>query len=83
MDEWLQAQLTAGFPAFRGSAISGTVAMDQELLNELLARWLAAQSAGGNTGSAGLDVNRLLPFLKHAAIRVELGTLRVDFQISV
>jgi len=83
MDEWLQAQLAAGLPALRGSAISGTVAVNQELLNELLANWLAAQSGAGGATPGGLDVNRLLPLLKHAAIRVEQGTLLVDFEISV
>lgn len=83
MDEWLQAQLAAGLPAFRGSAVAGTVALNQELLNELLAQWLAAQAGGGSATPGALDVNRLLPLLKHAAIRVEQGTLLVDFQISV
>jgi len=83
MDEWLQAQLSAGLPAFRGSAISGTIAVNQELLNELLANWLAAQSGSGSPRPEGLDVNRLVPFLKEAAIRVEQGTLLVDFEISV
>ena len=41
MREWIEAQLAAGLPAFAGSAMSGTVAVKQEALNELIAKWLA------------------------------------------
>lgn len=84
MDEWLQRQLAAGLPAFRGSTMSGTLALNQDLLNELLASWLAAQTGAASSASAGaFDVSRLLPMLKQASIRVEPGTVLVDFQISV
>lgn len=82
MDEWVRAQLAAGLPAFRGSAIAGTVAVNQELLNELLAQWLAAQARGG-AASGALDVRQLLPFLKQAAVRAEEGRVLVDFEVSV
>lgn len=84
MDEWLQAQLAAGLPAFRGSTVSGTLALNQDLLNELLANWLASQTSEARGGSpAAFDVNRLLPMLKQASIRVEPGTVLVDFQVGV
>jgi hypothetical protein len=81
MDEWMRAQLAAGLPAFRGSAIAGTLAVNQELLNELLAKWLSQQVQGA--ASTGTDVNQLLPFLKQASIRAETGKVLVDFQVSV
>ena len=80
MDEWVRSQLAAGLPAFRGSAIAGTLAVNQELLNELLAQWLS-QARGA--ASTGLDVSQLLPFLKQASIRAETGTVLVDFEISI
>lgn len=83
MDEWVRAQLAAGLPAFRGSAIAGTLAINQELLNELLAQWLAAQAAGGSAPARPPDVRQLLPFLKQAALRAEQGRLLVDFQVAV
>jgi hypothetical protein len=81
MDEWMRAQLAAGLPAFRGSAIAGTLAVNQELLNELLAQWLSQQARGA--ASTGTDVNQLLPFLKQASIRAETGKVLVDFQVSI
>jgi hypothetical protein len=83
MHEWVQAQLAAGLPAFRGSAISGTVALNQELLNELLAQWLAAKAQGANGSAGGFDLSHLLPFLEQARVSAEAGTVLVDFQISV
>jgi hypothetical protein len=83
MDEWVRVQLAAGLPAFRGSAIAGTLAVNQELLNELLARWLAAQATGGSEPAGAPDVRQLLPFLKQAALRAEEGRLLVDFQVAV
>lgn len=84
MDEWLQAQLAAGLPAFRGSTVSGTVALNEELLNELLANWRAAQtSAADASPRPAVDITRLLPMLKQASIRVEPGAVLVDFQIGV
>jgi hypothetical protein len=82
MDEWIRAQLASGLPAFRGSAFAGTLAVNQELLNELLAKWLAQQARDAATPAAP-DVSQLLPFLKQAAIRAETGKLLVDFQISI
>jgi hypothetical protein len=83
MDEWMQAQLAAGLPAFRGSTIAGTIALNQDLLNELVGQWLAA--AGKRTGGSagGPELTQLLPFLKQALIRAETGTVLVDFQIVV
>jgi hypothetical protein len=83
MDEWVRAQVAAGLPAFRGSAIAGTVAVNQELLNELLAQWLAAQAQGGGAATGAPDVRQLLPFLKQAAVRAEAGRVLVDFEVSV
>jgi hypothetical protein len=83
MDEWIRAQLASGLPAFRGSAFTGTLAVNQELLNEMLAKWLAQQARDAATPAAAPDVSQLLPFLKQAAVRAETGKLLVDFQISI
>jgi hypothetical protein len=82
MDEWIQAQLAAGLPAFAGTAISGTVVINQELINELLARWVAGQgSAGGSTG--GVDLRAATRHLKQVALRAETGRLALDFRVEV
>ena len=84
MDEWMRAQLAAGLPALSGSTITGTVALNQDLLNELVAKWLAAtgERAGAPAGAPDLG-QQLLPFLKQASIRAETGRVLVDFHISV
>jgi hypothetical protein len=83
MDEWIQAQLAAGLPAFRGSTMAGTVAVNQELLNELVRRWLAAARQPSAARSGAGDLGQLLPFLTHASIRAETGQVLVDFKIDV
>jgi hypothetical protein len=82
MDDWVRAQLAEGLPAFRGSAIAGTLAVNQDLLNDLLAQWLSQRDRSQGTAT-GPDVHQLLKFLKQASIRAETGTVLVDFQISV
>jgi hypothetical protein len=81
MREWFDAQLAAGLPAFAGTTMSGTVAVKQELLNELLAGWLN----NGNPGRAAVpvDLDRLKTFVKRAAVRAEAGTVLVDFTVAV
>jgi hypothetical protein len=81
MREWFDAQLAAGLPAFAGTTMSGTVAVKQELLNELLAGWLN----NGNPGrpAVPVDLDRLKTFVKRAAVRAEAGTVLVDFTVAV
>jgi hypothetical protein len=81
MREWIDAQLRAGFPALAGSAISGTLAVRQELLNELLAAWLAENAARG--ANPARDFSASMRLLKSASIRAEPGTVLVDFQITI
>jgi hypothetical protein len=81
MREWLEAQLAAGLPAFSGSAMSGTLAVKQELLNELLAKWLQTQTLANS--AQPFDTARLKTFVTSAAVRVEPGTVLVDFQVSI
>jgi hypothetical protein len=82
MRDWFEAQLATGFPALAGSTVQGTLALRQELLNELLAKWLAeTQRPEGVTPR--LDLRPGLRFLRSAAVRVEPGTVLVDFKIAV
>ena len=82
MREWLEAQLAAGLPAFAGSAMSGTVAVKQEALNELIAKWLA-NNTPSSTGAAGLDLSKVRAAVKHARIRGETGTILLDFEVRI
>jgi hypothetical protein len=83
MDEWLRSQLAAGLPALRGSVITGTASLHQELLNELVGTWLASTTQRPGAPALGVDLAQLRPFLKQASVRAETGTVLVDFQISI
>jgi hypothetical protein len=82
MREWIEAQLAAGLPAFTGSTVSGTMAVKQELLNELLTKWLANDTAPGG-GAARFDFSKVRSAVKHARIRGEAGTILLDFDIRI
>jgi hypothetical protein len=82
MRDWFEAQLAAGLPAFTGTVVSGTLAVKQEAVSELVARWLAASS--GQTGAIEpppLDLVRR--WIKTAAVRAEQGTVYIDFEIGI
>ena len=80
MREWFQAQLAAGLPAFRGSSVSGTLAVRQEMVTELLAQWLAAANGGGDMPVPADTVRKIV---KSVSVRAEPGTVLVDFTVSV
>lgn len=79
MRDWMNDQLAAGLPAFMGSSMSGTVALKQDLLNELLGQWLT----GTPTTGAPVDLNRVKPLIKHVHVRIEAATVLVDFTLAV
>lgn len=80
MREWIESQVAAGLPALRGSSVSGTLAVQQELINELLGQWLSAAS---DTPAPAVDLERLKSFVKAAAVRAEPGIVKVDFTIAI
>ena len=82
MREWFEAQVAAGLPAFAGSTISGTVAVKQEVLNELIAKWLANETPGA-AGPPRVDMAKARAAVKHARIRGEAGTILLDFDIRI
>ena len=77
--DWIEQQLKAGLPAFAGTQISGTLAVKHELINDLLAQGLAAQTTEGNRA----DLSHAVKFIKSASVRAETGTVLVDFQVVV
>lgn len=83
MRDWLEAQLAAGLPGLKGSMVSGTLAVKQELVNEFLARWLAEAGHRSEATAPAADLSRAAGFVKEAAVRAEPGTLLVDFKIAV
>lgn len=82
MQDWLVAQLAAGLPAFQGSIVEGTLAVDQALLNQLLAAVLT-QTKREVSGPPAVDHQVLLSKVSAASIRLEAGRLLIDFKAQV
>ena len=83
MRDWIEAQLAAGLPGLQGSSISGTLAVKQDLINELLAQWLADARSPKAGAAPPPDLARAAGFIKQAAVRAEPGTVLVDFKVTV
>ena len=83
MQNWIQTQLASGFPALAGTAVSGTVAVRQELLNELLTELLQKSGTAEPRPVGGPDFAHLAKFVKMASVRAEQGTVLIDFKIAV
>ncbi|MFN2447646.1 MAG: hypothetical protein ABR606_18930 [Vicinamibacterales bacterium] len=85
MPTWLQTQLASGFAAFSGSTISATVPIKQELINELLAEYLAeeATTAPADPRWAEVPFAQLKTLVRRAAVRAEAGVVTLDLEIRV
>ena len=82
MREWIDAQLAAGLPGLKGTTISGTLAVKEELINELLARALVNARQPLEPAKTP-PLGRAADFVKQVAVRAETGTLLVDFTVAV
>lgn len=83
MNEWMKTQLASGLPAFTGSTISGTIAVKQELVNEVLAEMFSAARKDSPAPAAAVDLGVLTRFVKGASVRADAGTVSVDFTIAL
>ena len=81
MHDWIATQLAAGLPAFTGSKLSGTLAVKPEVVNELIARWLAGDTARSDAPRVDLGIVRRA--IKTATVRAENGKLLIDVEISL
>jgi hypothetical protein len=82
MDEWLKEQLARGFGDFAGTTISGSIPVKEELINQLIARYLAQ---GGTPAPSRLPVNpgQLARFVRSATVHAEPGVVTLRFEIGV
>jgi hypothetical protein len=81
MAEWITRQLSEGLPAFAGSRAAGTLAVDQALVNELIAKWLAGDNT--SAGTLRVELAKLRQVIKSASVRGEAGRILIDFEIRV
>jgi hypothetical protein len=83
MHEWLKNQIASGLPAFAGSAVSGTLVIKQELINEMLADLLLNRTGGSPAANLGGELRAFTRFVKAVSVRAADGTLMIDFKIAV
>jgi hypothetical protein len=82
MPEWLTAQIAAGFPALKGAALSGSIPIKEELINDLIADFLARPPAApGPPG--GFDPRVLLPLVKRATVHADQGVVTLNVEVQV
>jgi hypothetical protein len=63
--------------------ISGTVALSEDALNELLALWLAETAASANDQNRPGDWRGSVRLINTARVKAENGRLLVEFEIVV
>ena len=87
LQDWLRGQLASGLPALAGARIAGTVPVQVDLLNQVIAGVLAdlARPSAGATGTATMPVD--LPMLARLVRRVRVdaapGVVTLDFEIGI
>jgi hypothetical protein len=83
MQQWLATQVANGFSAFAGSSITGTIRLNESLLNEALAEALKdAVSGNSGTGTAP-DLKPMLKLVKRAELHAEAGAVSVNVEIRI
>lgn len=85
---WLRGQLASGLPALAGARVAGTVPIQVDLLNELIAGALAeaaqpAPTAGGQPAGLPLPLPTLAKMVRHLRVDAAPGTVTLDFEIGV
>lgn len=86
MQDWLQAQQANGFAAFTGAVVTGTIPVQDTLLNELIAAYLA--EARGDTPPAtptapAFDLKAVVPFVRTATVQAGPGVLTLRLELAV
>ena len=82
MNEWLRDQLARGFSDFAGTTLSGEIPIKEELLNELLARWLANAGKPGTTQPA-LSAADVARYVRSATVHAGPGVVTLRFELAV
>ena len=65
MDEWLKEQFARGFVDFEGTTVSGAIPVKTELINQLIARYLAEPKPAAS-GRQGVNPAQLVRFVRSA-----------------
>jgi hypothetical protein len=82
MQEWLKEQLARGFADFKGTTLSGAIPIKEELINRLIAQYLA-QAGREATPGTGPDTTQLLRFVRSATVHAEPGVITLRFEAGI
>jgi len=79
----LQELIANRFAKLAGLNISGTIPLQQDLVNEALAELVQSWSAPKQGQSSDGSVTRMLELVRKLEVRAEQGVILVDFEIGV
>ena len=82
MQEWLKEQLARGFADFKGTTLTGAVPIKEELINKLIAQYLAQAGREAKPGT-GPDTAQLLRFVRSATVHAEPGVVTLRFEAGI
>ena len=90
LQDWLRGQLASGLPALAGARVSGSVPVQVDLLNQVIADVLAdaarpAVRQGGDAAAAGLPaaVPTLARLVRRLRVDAAPGVVTLDFEVGV
>lgn len=91
LQDWLRGQLASGLPALAGARVSGSVPVQVDLLNQLIADVLAdaARPAVRQDADAAVaagmpaDVPTLARLVRRLRVDAAPGVVTLDFEIGV
>ena len=79
----LNELIAGGFSKLAGLKISGTVPLQQALVNEALDELVQNWSKPRDTTDSTVPVSELLRLVRKVQVRSEQGVINVDFEIGV
>ena len=84
MASFLDTLIAGKFSQFSGLKISGTVPLQQDLVNEALGELVQGWAAPpAEPKKSNVPVAELLPLVRKLQVRAEPGVIHVDFDIGV
>lgn len=81
MASFFEELIANNFSKFAGLTVSGTVPLQQDLINEALGELVQGWSTPRESRKSGISAEQFLPLVKKVSVRAENGVVHVDFEI--
>jgi hypothetical protein len=82
MQDWLRQQVANGFQAFAGTVVSGSIHLNETVVNELLAALLRDAVRSEATVPA-TDARSVVRLVQSARVRIQEGAVVLDVELRV